>query len=239
MDNFELISFHDADALAKTVADRFLTEVAGKTATPYCVALSGGRIGGRLLAFAAVQSEPKALSSAHFFWADERCVPPDDPASNFGIARDLLLAPLQVKPDRIHRIRGEIAPDWAAAEAEAELCRIAAMNSAGQPVLDLILLGMGEDGHVASLFPAAPVQLPASKAVYLPVMAPKPPPERISINYPTIAAARQTWVLASGPGKEAAFEESLSGGGKTPLAKVLRLRERTLIFTDINLQVPQ
>src|SRR5919109_3885341 len=64
MDNFELISFHDADALAKTVADRFLTEVAGKTATPYCVALSGGRIGGRLLAFAAVQSEPKALSSA-------------------------------------------------------------------------------------------------------------------------------------------------------------------------------
>ena len=107
------------------------------------------------------------------------------------------------------------------------------MNAEGRPVLDLIILGMGEDGHVASLFPGAPEEVARCKSVYLPVVASKPPPRRITISFATIAAARQVWVLASGAGKERALRESLSANGKTPLACVLQERARTSIFTDI------
>ena len=105
--------------------------------------------------------------------------------------------------------------------------------TAGQPVLNLIFLGMGEDGHVASLFPGASDEVVRSKSVYVPVVAPKPPPRRITLNLATIAAARQVWVLASGAGKEQALRESLAADGKTPLSRLIRLRQETIIFTDI------
>jgi len=100
-------------------------------------------------------------------------------------------------------------------------------------VLDLIFLGMGEDGHVASLFPGAPDEVVRSKSVYLAVVASKPPPRRITISYGTIAAAIQVWVLASGAGKEHALRESMSPNGRTPLARVFQMREKTTLFTDI------
>jgi len=91
---------------------------------------------------------------------------------------------------------------------------------------------------VASLFPGAPDEIVRSKAVYLPVVASKPPPKRISINYSTLAAAKQIWVLASGTGKERALQDSLSPQGKTPLARVVQARSRTLIFSDIRQDAP-
>ena len=106
-------------------------------------------------------------------------------------------------------------------------------ESAAQPGLDLIFLGLGEDGHVASLFPGAPDEVVRNKSIYLPVLASKPPPQRITICFATIAAARQVWVLASGPAKENALRESLSANGQTPLARVLQSRDKTIIFTDI------
>ncbi len=105
-----------------------------------------------------------------------------------------------------------------------------------QPVLDLIFLGMGEDGHVASLFPGEPESLRADPSVYRAIAnSPKPPPNRVTLGYPAIAAAREVWVLASGAGKEAALRESLQPDGQTPLAQVLQSRERTRVFTDINI----
>src|SRR5438034_9485197 len=116
----------------------------------HTVALSGGRISQHF--FTAVVEGARmgkiSFANAHFFWADERCVPPDDAESNFRVARELLLAPLKIADDRIHRIRGEASPDFAAAEAEAEICRIAPLTDPGQPVLDRVCLGMGEDGTV-------------------------------------------------------------------------------------------
>ena len=111
MRNFELISFPSDDALVRAVADRWLAEfAAGTRADPtYGVALSGGRVARKLFAAVASQAQPGVILSknVHFFWADERCVPPSDPESNFGVARKLLLDPLQIEPDRIHRIRGD------------------------------------------------------------------------------------------------------------------------------------
>ena len=239
MPNHQLIWFTDDDALARAVADRWLDELenCADAAAPYGVALSGGRIAKKLFAAAAEGARTRSVSFAetHFFWSDERCVPPTDAESNFAPAQALLLDPLGIPPDRIHRVRGEISPTRAAAEAEAEICRIAPLTAAGQPVLDLIFLGLGEDGHVASLFPGAPDEVVRSQAVYLPVIASKPPPRRITMNFATLAAARQVWVLASGTGKEDALRRSLSTNGDTPLARVLRLRDQTVIFTDITL----
>jgi 6-phosphogluconolactonase len=155
-----------------------------------------------------------------------------DPGSNFRSAHECLFEPLGIEPSRIHRIRGEIAPELAAAEAEAELRRFAPPNATGQPVLDLVLLGMGEDGHVASLFPGESESERRSPRVYRPVVAPKPPPRRITLGYGVLAAAREVWVLVSGAGKEAALAESLSAEGQTPLAHVLRSRKRTRVFSD-------
>jgi len=238
MPNHELFSFATDDMLAGAVASRWMDELAARAddLTPYCVALSGGRIAKKF--FAAVveraPARPVSLGHAHFFWADERCVPPSDAESNFGLAKAHLLDPLAISPDKIHRVRGEIAPDWAAAEAEAEICRIAPVNGSGQPVLDLIFLGMGEDGHVASLFPGALEEAIRSKSVYLPVVAAsKPPPQRITLNFAALAAAQRVWVLASGAGKQSALRESLSADGTTPLARVLAARAKTMIFANI------
>lgn len=236
--NAELIPFSTPDELAAAVAVAWLDEVsaASKAGKGHCVALSGGRI--TLKLFAAVIEGAKAhgvsLAGVDFFWADERCVPPNDAESSFAAADNFFFQPLGIAADKIHRIRGEESPEVAAREAEAEICRIAPLNADGQPVLDLILLGMGEDGHVASLFPGEPEMAVADKAVYRVVRnSPKPPPVRITLGYAAIAAANKVWVLASGGGKEAALRESLKSDGQTPLARVLRSSLQARIFTDI------
>jgi 6-phosphogluconolactonase len=236
LSKFKRIDFAGENELAKNVATAWLRQVedANRVGSPFYVALSGGRIARRFFSAVAEQASGAAsLSPVRFFWADERCVPPDDPESNFRVAHELLLEPLKIADDRIHRIRGEESADFAVAEAEAEIRRVAPLNGENQPVLDLILLGIGEDGHVASLFPGEPDSVMSSPAVYRKVTAIKPPPLRITLGYAAIAAARQVWVLASGPGKETALRTSLEPAGLTPLARVIKSRVLTRIFTDI------
>ena len=235
MTNFELLSFFSPEELAEAAAQRWLATLQGAaTEKPYCVALSGGRIARQL--FSAVVKQAKAQrikwDAVHFFWGDERCVPPADPESNFGIARLLLLQPLAIPEGQIHRIHGEDPPDFAANEAAAELCRTAPSSPNQQPLLDLIFLGMGEDGHVASLFPGEPDEI---MSVYRAVTASKPPPRRITLGYATIAVARQVWVLASGSGKKDALRQSLSPSAQTPLARIISARHHTRIFSDISI----
>jgi 6-phosphogluconolactonase len=241
MKNFELITFANADELARTVASQWLDEIesvnrAGKS---HCVALSGGRITRKFFVSAAEQAKARTVSfgAVHFFWADERCVPPDDPESNFRLANELLFAPLKISESQIHRIRGELVPETAAIQATAEISKIAPLNQNAQPVLDLIFLGMGEDGHVASLFPGETDVASPDKAVYHAVKnSPKPPPNRVTLDYAPIAAARQVWVLISGAGKERALYESLyAREGCTPLRQVTQFRTQTKIFSDLRL----
>ncbi len=235
--NFEVIPFGTPEDLAQAAARAWLKELSRARGQDgaYCVALSGGRIAGTFFAAAAelMKRERGVLEPVSFFWADERCVSPADPESNFRLAKERLFGPLRIPESQIHRVRGEERPEIAAARAEAELRQVVSASAESQPVLDLIFLGVGEEGHVASLFPGEPEGLMASAAVYRPVVAPKPPPRRITLGYPAIAAARQVWVLASGPGKATALEASLKPEGRTPLARVLQSRPQTRIFTDI------
>jgi 6-phosphogluconolactonase len=251
---FEVLKFADAAALAGAAAEAWLgriavASVAGET---HCVALSGGRIAQRFFAAAVERVKGRlkvgsdhqraevelcapdgGMGRGHFFWGDERCVAPDDPESNYRMAREFLLRPLGIAEERIHRIRSEAQPEAAARSAAEDLRRQCARDSAGWPVLELVLLGMGEEGHVASLFPGESEAVMASTDVYRPVIASKPPPQRITLGYGPIVAAREVWVLASGAGKEKALREAMEPGGNTPLARVLSLRSETKIFTDL------
>ena len=237
MANFELLSFASADELAAAAAAAWLDEIesANRAGSNHCVALSGGRITQKFLAATVAQARERKISFAnvHFFWADERCVPPADPESNFKMADEFLFQPLQIVADKIHRLRGEDQPAAAVKAAEAELRRVTAQPE-GQPVLDLIFLGMGEDGHIASLFPHADARIIDISVPFLVVEgSPKPPPTRISMSYKTIFSSKKVWALISGAGKSAALRESLSPQGNTPLARVIRARP-VKIFSVIN-----
>jgi 6-phosphogluconolactonase len=237
--NFELIHFPNADELASRVARLWLDEIesANRAGKRHCVALSGGRIAQKFFASVVAQNQTCKISfdDVHFFWADERCVPPTNPESNFKMANELLLAPLKISEKRIHRLRGELSGAEAVKIAEAELRQFVPAEN-NFPILDIIFLGMGEDGHVASLFPNATQEVLNCLVPFLGIQnSPKPPSERISLSYAAIKAAKVAWVLASGDGKEAALRESLKPGGKTPLARIIDLRAKTKIFSDIGL----
>jgi 6-phosphogluconolactonase len=236
MATFDLRRFPGPEALAETAARDLLKEISAANAKsqPFSTALSGGRIAKTFFSTLAAQARAQAVSltGVHFFWSDERCVPPSEPESNYRAPDELLFAPLAIPASQIHRVEGEKPPAEAALTAEAELRRVVPCRPDEQPVLDLVLLGMGEDGHVASLFPGEPEVVMTSRAVYRRVTAVKPPPQRITLGYPAIAAARQVWVLISGPGKENALRESLDAQGRTPLARVLGLRSFSRLYCD-------
>ena len=125
------------------------------------------------------------------FFGDERCVPADHPDSNYRMAKSALFDRVMIPTERIHRMQGELADRDAAARAyEAEL----------PERLDVVVLGIGEDAHTASLFPGSAALREAVRRV-LPVIGPKPPPERLSLTPPVLGAARACIVLASGAGK--------------------------------------
>src|SRR6185369_924383 len=154
MPNYELLTFDAPLALAEAAAEAWLTKIESANPGPdqrHLVALSGGRIAADFFRALAENAKRRGVlfAGVHFFWADERCVPSRDRESNFGIAQQLLIQPLAIPQAQVHRIRGEIPPVDAAREAAEELRRMAPANSEGQPVLDLVFLGMGEDGHIA------------------------------------------------------------------------------------------
>ena len=240
MKNVELLQFANPDELAAAAASAWLDEIESTRGSgkPYCVALSGGRITEKFFLLTAEKGRARKtpFKHVHFFWADERCVPPDDPESNFKLADDLLFQPLGIAESQIHRLCGELAPEAGVARANEEIARVAP-NENGVPILDLVHLGMGEDGHVASLFPNARPEPDINAGGHGPFFfvpdSPKPPPHRISLNFRAIASARRVWALVSGAGKEAALRSSLNAEGKTSLGRVIQLRASTKIFVDI------
>jgi len=231
----EIKTFADDVTLARAAATDWLALVR-KDSGPHLAALSGGHIAKTFFAEVAglARASGAFLGNIHFFWADERCVPPDDSESNFLLADENLFRPMGIAPDKIHRLKGELPPETAVAQANGEIRRIAPQNAAGVPVLDLVFLGIGPDGHIASLMPNARPTVLQSREPYVHVdNSPKTPPSRISMTYPVLAAARQVWVMVTGEGKTEAFRESLRPDGKTPFARALQSRAETRIYSDI------
>lgn len=230
-------SFPNPDELAAATARDAIEELRKRNlAHPFGFALSGGRISKNFFSALVEQSRAASLnwSNVHFFWADERSVPPDDPESNYRTAREELFQPLGIPDHQVHRIRGEIDGEYASREAEAEIRKILPEDKGGQPILDLIFLGIGEDGHTASLFPDEDSGLIDDPRVYRPVIGPKPPPHRVTLGYSAIAAARQVWILASGSGKENAYKALMQRQIGLPIVRVVTSRRYTRLYEDIS-----
>lgn len=163
------------------------------------LALAGGTT--PRAAYERLANESVPWQSVSIFFGDERCVPPGDPDSNYRMAREALFERLSAAPARVERMLGESSDHDAAARAyEAVL----------PENIDVLVLGIGEDGHTASLFPGSSALTENTRRV-LPVVGPKPPPHRLTITPPVLKAARDVIVLAAGAGKAQAVARALEG----------------------------
>ena len=215
-----------AEALAARLMAR-LAEIQRDFRVPQ-VALTGGRIATRAYQRLADEGPNSAVdwSRVELWWGDERFVPADDDDRNAKQALDLLAAPLRLTPDRMHPMPasdGGVDLDQA---AEAYAART------GRHVFDICLLGMGPDGHVASIFPEHPSSYAEGDVIAV-RSSPKPPPERISLTLPVINRSQEVWFVVSGADKAAAAKMALLGAGpvQVPAAGVAGV-ERTLWLMD-------
>jgi 6-phosphogluconolactonase len=144
-----------------------------------------------------------------FFWGDERCVPPDDKASNFGMANRMMLSRLALRPEQIHRMRGEDAPEQAAAQYESELRGFFVQEESNSlPSFNLMLLGLGDNAHIASLFPHHSA-LHETNRLAVAVEVPAEPSRRISLTLPVINNSQRVIFIISGKGKSEAVRNVL------------------------------
>jgi 6-phosphogluconolactonase len=215
--NVEVLA--DPRAVAEAASERFV-EVAARAidaAGRFLVAISGGSTPEP---FFRKLGSPAYLDRIDWervqvFWADERCVAPGESESNYAMAKEALLDQVDVRPGHVHRIRGEDDPETAAIEYE-RLLRRAFGTSEGPPRaesgsrLDLVVLGMGEDGHTASLFPGSPAVGETERWV-VPVTAPAPPLRRVSMTPPVLNAAGERLFLVTGESKAPALARVRQG----------------------------
>ena len=149
-------------------------------------------------------------SEVQFFWGDERCVPPDDPDSNFAMVRRTMLEKLELRPAQIHRIHGEEQPETAARLYEDELRQFFQLAPGAIPSFNLVLLGLGENAHIASLFPGHPA-LHEEKRLAVAVAVDAPQRQRISLTAPVLNNAGNVLFLVSGDAKAQAVKQVLEG----------------------------
>lgn len=226
MTNFEIIICHDAGELARKAAGQFVAcarEAIARSGR-FAVALSGGSTPRALYGLLASTEFRGSVDwrRVHFFWSDERCVPPDHPESNFRMVQETLLGNIQIPAENIHRMLGEKEPDQAAAAYEAELKKFFAIERGDRPRFDLIFLGLGEDGHTASLF-SGNNALDEAEHFVVAVYVERLQSYRLTLTLPVINAAAQVTFLVSGESKAAILREIVGakkGSGNYPAARV-------------------
>jgi 6-phosphogluconolactonase len=214
-----------ADQAAARVEQVLLEAPAGGAAT---VALAGGAT--PRAAYQQLAGRCPPWGRVAFFFGDERMVPPDAEGSNYGMAREALLQRIPLRPDQVHRVRGELTPDEAAARAEEDLR--GAVTGAPWPELDLTILGMGADGHTASLFPGSE-ELREERRLFVPVHRPDlPQPWRVSMTMPVLNASRRILMLVSGSEKAPMVRRALAGDHDIPAGRLRPEGGLTWIVTE-------
>jgi 6-phosphogluconolactonase len=209
----EITVLPDTEAMALEVAQRFadLAREAVASRGRFSVALSGGSTPGASYALLAQTPfrEQIPWDGVHLFWGDERCVPPDHPESNYRLANESLIAGVPILPDNIHRIPGELAPEAAARAYDNSLHDF---FCGPYPRFDLVLLGLGKDGHTASLFPGSPV-LEERERLALAVTAiyEDRPAQRVTLTLPAINSTRYAIFVVSGTAKAGIVQAVLEG----------------------------
>jgi 6-phosphogluconolactonase len=203
--------------------------------------LTGGRIGTQVLVELAAAPAAGAVDWRHLdiWWGDERFLPTGDPERNETSARAALLDHVDADPDRVHPMPGPDGPDGQ--DPEAAAARYASWLLAASrpedhsqvPSFDVLMLGIGPEGHVASLFPGMPALYEEQRTAVAVHGSPKPPPTRLTLTLPAINAAREVWIIASGGEKASAVRLALSGAGPMQVpAAGARGRQQTLFLLD-------
>ncbi|MEU8529126.1 MULTISPECIES: 6-phosphogluconolactonase [Streptomyces] len=220
----QLVVQRDKELMAQAAAARLITRVVDAQATrgSASVVLTGGRNGNGLLAALGSSPARDAIdwSRLDLWWGDERFLPEGHPDRNVTQAREALLDLVPLDPARVHAMPASDGPygsdaDAAAAGYAAELAAAAGPEDhLGVPTFDVLMLGVGPDTHVASLFPESPGVRETELTVVGVHGAPKPPPTRVSLTLPAIRAAREVWLLAAGEDKAKAAALALSGAGE-------------------------
>ncbi|WP_079143664.1 6-phosphogluconolactonase [Streptomyces luteocolor] len=245
----QLVVHRDKELMARAAAARLITRIVdAQSARGYAsVVLTGGRNGNGLLTALSASPARDAVdwSRLDLWWGDERFLPDGDPERNYTQAREALLDSVPLDPARVHPMPasdGLYEVDAAAEAYAAELAAAAgpehyqsAAAAAGVPVptFDVLMLGVGPDTHVASLFPELPAVRETERTVVGVHGAPKPPPTRVTLTLPAIRSAREVWLLAAGEDKARAAAIALSGAGEIQApAAGARGRSRTLWLLD-------
>jgi 6-phosphogluconolactonase len=215
----ELVRAGDEEEVASIVADALVEAARGGLA----IALTGGESPGRAYELAA-EREPD-WSAASLWWGDERCVLPEDERSNYRLARERLLDNLSARPRDVQRIRGELGAQDAAAEYDAKLARVE---------LGFVLLGLGPDGHAASLYPNQPT-LEERRRRAIPAEAKLEPfVERVTMTVPVLCSAPEVVFIVTGEGKAEAVERAFGRppDPSTPASLIRSTARRTRIVAD-------
>lgn len=216
----------DADGVARATAARLLLALLDAQAVrrPVHVCLTGGTVGTKVLAEVAASGLRDLVdwTGVHVWWGDERFVPPDSDDRNEKQAREAMLDALPVPAQNVHPFS---ADDGAgsledAASAFAEVLAAHAPDGGSWPVFDVTLLGVGPDGHVASLFPGKAGLDATEHGVVAEPDSPKPPSARLSLTLPVLNASRQVWFVVAGADKHEAVDAVLHGGSELPAARV-------------------
>jgi len=222
----KIYRFKTAKELAKSVADNFAQTVQNfvKEGENLNVALSGGNTPRILFESLAQPAYGNRINwnHIHFFWGDERCVPPDDPQSNYGLAYKSLLSHISIPDKNIHRIKGENDPILETNRYAEEICGHVLLGEDNWPVFDWILLGLGTDGHTASLFPKTP-ELEEQNSICVVTTHPETGQKRVSLTLPVINHARRISFLVTGESKTAivrAILKNESGSDRYPASQV-------------------
>jgi 6-phosphogluconolactonase len=229
----------DKAALAGAVAARFITkmlDILDEQAVAHVVLTGGGMAAS---VHEAVAASPACMtidwSRVHFWWGDERWVPAGDAERNDEQARTALLDALELPAENLHPFPasdGELDLDEAADAYAAELAQLG-VDGLPHPIFDITFLGVGPDGHIASLFPhRSGIQV--TDRTVIPVRnSPKPPPERLSLTRPVINSSQRVWLVLAGADKASALGLALAGASRdeVPVAGI-KGRKRTVFFVD-------
>ena len=201
--SFKVLRFKDLTVLSNSAADH-ISNLFGSD--PFHFVLTGGSTSKTL--YKILSERNLDWKNVRFWWGDERCVPPDHPDSNFGMAQKTLLSKISVEQDDIYRMKGEMEPASAALEYEGHLRKV--FGRSGIPSFDLLLLGMGEDGHVASLFPGSSA-LKVQNRLVVHNYVEKLQANRLTMTFPLLNHAKRILFLVSGASKANALQHVLEG----------------------------
>ena len=226
--------FKTPEELAGAFAIQMMNRTEGSSGKTFHLAISGGKTPDLLFsALTEEYADSELWQNVHFWWVDERMVSPNDPESNFGVAKRLLFSKIKLPEENIHRIKGENAPETEALSYSKQILEILAQQN-GWPQFDLIILGMGDDGHTASIFPDQMYLLHSNRICEVAVH-PQSGQKRITLTGKVINQALRVCFLITGSNKAERMEDIWTNQEKAnllPAAHILPISGKLCWYID-------